>query len=175
MSHREDVWLGVSRLHFLIPALPLMRCATLGRLLYGNFSFVFCVMGWYRCYHHLPYLLPGFFSPKNQLKSLRCKYSVNYSASQEDGDNVSLVYSWMYQSGTNIAWTLAVFFSVFKILAFCFRKVKVTSSPGFLKKMSLGIVSVKEKTITYTVFPLRWQQFVLQGEIWRYMYLWILY
>lgn len=36
------------------------------------------------------------------------------------------------------------------MVEFCFRKVHITISPGSLKKASLGIVSLKEKSIKYS-------------------------
>lgn len=115
--HTEGVWLGVNRLNFLVPALPLMSCVTLGRSsTLSELSFVSCNRMINMFTTTCPVYFMDIFSPKNQRKSWRCKCSVNYSASQVYGDDISLVYSWIYQSGINKAWKLAIFFSVFKIL-----------------------------------------------------------
>lgn len=86
-----------------------------GHLLCGNFSFVSFVTDDKDVTTPAP-LTSWIFFPKNQLKSGRCKCSVNYSASQVYGYNISTVYSWTYRSGINIARKLAIFCSVFKIL-----------------------------------------------------------
>lgn len=92
-----------------------------------------------------------FFFPKNQLKSLRCKCSVNYySANQVYGDNISITYSWVYWSGINIARKLAVLFSVFKILPLNFV---LENSTRFFKDSFLRNSFIERKDYKIHSFP----------------------
>ena len=117
MSRREGTWLGVSN---GIAWSQLQHCwaVWLGRAIYSGGISVFSL-----CNGMTKMLPPAalltswiFFHLKNPLTSRRCKGSVNCSASQVYGGNISTVYSWMYQSGISIAWNLAIFFSSVKIL-----------------------------------------------------------